>query len=76
MGPAGLLSLMTEGDPGSDDQTKSPEARRAHALSLGARLVREEAGSLGAAAQVLAVAQRLPAALAQAFLPAGSSAPL
>ena len=49
--------MVGDGEPG-----------RAH--DLGARLVREEADGLGAAAQLLAVAQRLPAALAAVLLEA------
>jgi len=64
MAPAALLSLVT----GADSRTASLEAPLLRARDIGARLAREEADGLGAAAQALAVAQRLPAPLGQALL--------
>ena len=55
MEPATLLSLVGDG-----------EAERAH--DLGARLAHEEAEGLGASAQLLAVAQRMPEAVGRALL--------
>lgn len=67
MNPAALLSLITESTDGLPAVAPS-ETLRLRARVLGARLTDEETGSLGAAAQVLAVAQRLPRALAEALL--------
>lgn len=70
MDPAVLLSLITEDRQGTDGAATATgptvagsETLRHRARALGARLAREETGGLGAAAQALAVAQRLPPSL-------------
>jgi len=70
MEPASLLSLVA-----GDGEPAAPEAQRQRMRDLGARLAREEADGLGTAAQVLAVAQRLPAPLGAALLEAARCAP-
>jgi hypothetical protein len=70
MEPAALLSLVAV-----DENAATPEVRYQRARDLGGRLAGEEAGGLGAAAQLLAVAQRLPAALGRALLAGARNEP-